>query len=210
MAEHQETTTIRPGEMFEIPARRGRAIPVHKGQVLRIVNPHGAQVGDFFAFDAADPAVFLSMEHLRAGLRRISPRPGDVLPDNRRQPLMTLLSDSSPGVHDTLIAACDIHRYEQLGHQGHHDNCADNLRMALAEVGVRAPDVPCPLNLWMNIPVAEDGSLSWRAPVSRPGDHVRLRAERDLIAVISCCPMDLLPINGEDAVPRSLSAMIEG
>lgn len=122
---------------------------------------------------------------------------------------MTLLEDSSPGVHDTLVAACDSRRYTQLGHEGYHDNCADNLLMALSAIGLRAPEIPAPLNLWMNIPVEEGGAMSWQAPVSRPGDFVRLKAEIDAIAVISCCPMDLLPINGEDARPMSLGVMLE-
>ncbi|SIT17433.1 DUF1989 domain-containing protein [Paracoccus saliphilus] len=200
---------IEPGKLHEIPARQGRALRVATGQIMQIVNTHGSQVGDFWCFADGDMTEFLSMEHLRTGLRRLSPGQGDGLISNRRRPIMTLLEDSSPGVHDTLVAACDSRRYTQLGHEGYHDNCADNLLMALSAIGLRAPEIPAPLNLWMNIPVEEGGAMSWQAPVSRPGDFVRLKAEIDAIAVISCCPMDLLPINGEDARPKSLGIMLE-
>ncbi len=192
---------IRPGEAHEVPAREGRAVRLPAGARLAVTNVHGTQVGDLWAFVDWDPHEALSMEHLRPALRRTTPRPGDALVTNRRRPLLTLLEDTSPGVHDTLVAACDVHRYRGLGHEGHHDNCVDNLRLALAALGLRPGEVPCPLNLWMNTPADARGEMRWLPPVARPGDRVVLRAEMDAVVVLSCCPMDLLPINGplEDA-----------
>ena len=199
------------GITVEIPARQGRAFRLRRGQALRLVNTHGSQVADFWAFAAEDPREHLSMEHVRADLRRLTPRPGDALVTNRRRPILTLLADSSPGVHDTLIAACDVHRYRQLGHDGPpHDNCADNLRMALLAVGRRAAEIPCPFNIWMNTPPLPDGSIAYLPPVSAPGDRVDLVAELDCVAVVSACPMDLLPINGADNAPKALHAMVLG
>lgn len=192
------------GTDYEVPARQGRAFRVDKGRTFRVTNPHGTQVGDFWAFHAHDLREFLSMEHLRPSIRHICPRPGDPLVTNRRRPILTLMEDTSPGVHDTLVAACDVFRYGQLGHQGYHDNCTDNLRMALAAIDLQAPEIPCPFNLWMNTPFDQTGRMSWLPPVSRPGDHVTFRAEMDAVIVLSCCPMDLLPINGTDAVIRPL------
>jgi uncharacterized protein YcgI (DUF1989 family) len=102
------------------------------------------------------------------------------------------------------MAACDLYRYLGLGCAGYHDNCADNMRMALMAIGCSASHVPQPLNLWMNIPVAPDWSVEWRAPVSQPGDSVVLRAEMDCIVVMSACPQDILPINGEARAPVGL------
>lgn len=199
---------IEAGTAHDIPARQGRAIRVRRGERLRVINSYGSQVGDFWAFAEADPGEHLSMEHVRPELRKLTPEPGDALVTNRRRPILQFLEDSSPGVHDTLVASCDVYRYRNLGHQGYHDNCTDNLRMALSAIGISLPTVPCPLNLWMNTPAREGGKMVWLPPVSRPGDQVTFRAELDLIAVVSACPMDLLPINGEDGVPRGLSVMI--
>jgi len=199
---------LRPEATYTIPARQGRAIRMAQGEALMVINRDGSQIGDFWAFVEGDCGEYLSMEHLRPTLRRVSPRPGDVLVSNRRRPILTLLEDSSPGVHDTLVASCDVHRYAQLGHEGYHDNCTDNLRMALGALGLRPTTVPCPLNLWMNTPVVKGGAMEWRPPVSRRGDHVLFRAELDVVVVISCCPMDLLPINGEEARPRALDVRL--
>ena len=137
----------------------------------------------------------MSMEHTRPLLKYIMPRIGEPMRTNRRRAILTFLEDSSPGIHDTIMAACDRYRYAFLGHEGYHDNCTDNLHQAMEELGLTPPHVPCPLNMWMNIPIGADGSLGWNPTVSKPGDHVMLRAEMDLVAVFSSCPMDILPIN---------------
>jgi uncharacterized protein YcgI (DUF1989 family) len=188
-----------------VPARKGRAVRVGAGETLTIVNIHGSQVVDFWAFSAADPHEFLSMEHCHTRLLRLVPRPGDVLVTNRRRPILAFLDDTSPGVHDTVIAACDRHRYRELGAAEDHDSCTDNLHAAMAAIGARAPETPAPFNLFMNVPVAGEGfGLAFAPPVSRPGDAVTFRAEMDLVAVMSACPMDVTPVNGLGRAPADV------
>jgi uncharacterized protein YcgI (DUF1989 family) len=126
---------------------------------------------------------------------------GDSLVTNQRRPILTLVEDTSPGIHDTLIAACDRYRYILLGCSEYHDNCTDNLAAALAELGVQAPVTPSPWNLFMHIPVQPDGRLSFEPPLCRPGDAVLLRAEMDCLLAFSACPQDIVPINGIACTP---------
>jgi uncharacterized protein len=183
--------------VIEIPARRGKAAHVARGGHVKVINTHGEQVVDTWAFNRADPSEFMSMGHTRAHTLHIVPRVGDVLRTNRRQPILTLVEDTSGGIHDTMIAACDCYRYAFLGVEGHHDNCADNLIAALADLGMASPHVPSPLNLFMNIPWTGQGGLRFAAPPKRvPGSYVVLRAEMDLTVAFSACPQDILPING--------------
>ncbi len=196
--------TPAPGQNYEIPARQGRAVRLTRGQSLTIVNPKGHQVCDFFAVTAESPAEFLSMEHCRTALGRIYVKSGDRLVTNRRRALIEIAEDTSDGVHDILIAACDHTRYQQLGCTDYHDNCADNFRMSLAAIGATPVHVPCPFNIWMNIPVAADGTYNWTAPTSKPGDHITLRALEDCIAVMSACPQDMTSVNGVGTVPVEL------
>jgi uncharacterized protein len=195
-------------ELLQIPARRGRAVRLAKGQSIRIINTHGAQVVDTWAFNADDLGEFLSMEHLRATIERIFPHAGDALVTNRRRPILTFLEDSSPGIHDTLMAACDTYRYGLLGCTAYHDNCTDNLFAAMRAIGAKAIDCPSPLNLWMNIPVGQAGRTEWGEPVSKPGDFVVLRAELDRIVAMSACPQDILPINGAARRPTEAHCQI--
>jgi len=196
------------GLEYTIPARCGIAVRVGAGQTLKIINTHGSQVCDFWAFRDPDVAEYMSMAHTHTALSSIMPEPGDTLVTNNRTPILEFLEDSSPGVHDTVVAACDAVRYQQLGVDGYHDNCTDNLRMALGAIGYQLPAVPAPFNIWMNIPVATNGSFSWASPVSKPGDSVRFGALMDCIAVMSACPQDITPVNGEGVEPTTLAFCI--
>jgi uncharacterized protein YcgI (DUF1989 family) len=188
-------------ERIVIPARRGKAHRVRAGQVIRVINTHGQQVVDTWAFAAADPREHMSMEHSRAMMQKIVPEVGDVFVTNRRRPILEVIEDTTPGVHDTLVAACDRYRYELLGCAGYHDNCTDNLAAAMRELGVALPETPAPLNLFMNIPLRDGRRLSFEPPVSRPGQYIAFRAAMDLIIAFSACPQDVISVNGLDRRP---------
>jgi len=195
-------------EVQVIPAGRGVARRLRAGERIKVINTAGTQVIDTWAFVLADPREFMSMEHTRVEIERISPRAGDQLYTNRRQPVLTLTEDSSPGVHDTTLAACDVYRYERLGATGYHRNCTDNLAQAARAAGLDVAGTPCPLNLWENARAQSDGTQVIAAPVSAPGDFVVLRAELDLLIVLSACPQDMTPTNGADATPQDAHYVI--
>ncbi|KAF1021153.1 MAG: hypothetical protein GAK30_02047 [Paracidovorax wautersii] len=195
------------GQRYEIPARQGKAVRLARGQHLRIVNTHGTQVCDMWAFNAADISEHLSMEHMRAWIDRINPLAGDTLVTNHRRPILQFTKDTSPGVHDSLIAPCDIHRYRNLGVTGCHDSCADNLRLSLQAIGLVSKEVPDSLNLWMNIPFDARGTIQWLPTVSRPGDTVEFQAEMDCVVVMSACPQDVVAINSRDPQPVHFEVM---
>ena len=182
--------------MIEIPARKGKAVRVRRGQHVKVINTKGQQVVDTWAFNAEDLGEFMSMEHSRVAIGRIIPRIGDALVTNRRRPILTIVEDTSGGIHDTLFAACDRWRYEVLGCTEYHDNCTDNLWAALEELVLEPTETPAPLNLFMNIPVIDGNRVEVRPPVSTPGSYIALRAELDCILAFSACPQDMLPVNG--------------
>lgn len=190
-----------PSSRITIPARRGKAALLQRGEHIRVINTHGQQVIDTWAFNRDDLSECMSMEHLRTTLGRITVEVGDPLVTNRRRPILHLVEDTSPGVHDTLLAACDRYRYELLGYAAYHDNCTDNLAAALAELDLTPPKTPSPWNLFMNIPVQANGRIAFEPPVSRPGDYVLLRAEMDCVIAFSTCPQDMVPINGVACTP---------
>jgi uncharacterized protein YcgI (DUF1989 family) len=202
--------TMAQTNLVTIPARKGKAAVLRKGQSVRVINTHGSQVVDTWAFSRRDPREFMSMEHTRTHLLRLVPKVGDALVTNRRRPILTLVEDTSPGIHDTVLAACDRYRYEQLGCKEYHDNCTDNLAAALAEEGMAPPETPAPLNLFMNIPWSSDGSLRFEPAVSKRGNYVTLRAEMDCVVAFSACPQDMVPINGPAMTPMEAQFEILG
>lgn len=190
-------------EQKVLEAGTATSVPLERGQVVRIVNTFGSQVVDFWAFVREDITEFMSMEHTRVELQKIRPAIGDSLCSNRRRPILTLIEDSSPGIHDTTLAACDRYRYENLGFVGYHANCADNFASAVDAAGISPSHMPNPLNLWENA-VIRESSIVIEPPVASPGDHVALRADLDLIVVFSACPQDMVPTNGAAGNPTSV------
>lgn len=168
---------------------------------------------------AAAAPEYMSMSHCHAKLLKLIPSVGDTLVSQKRAPLVKLIEDTSPGVHDTLIAACDRWRYAELGVETYHESCTDNCWDALAALATSLGDseegeilqglqnrmggrVPDPFNLFMNIPVTQEGEgakrgISFEGPLTKPGDYVVFEALRDVVVAMSACPQDVLNINGK-------------
>jgi uncharacterized protein YcgI (DUF1989 family) len=174
---------------------------------------------------ALAPAMeFMSMPHCRASTCHLRPKVNDTLVSNVREPILTMVEDTSGGVHDTLIAACDPARYKGLKVENweQHGSCSENLVLALKELNERAGlkgnkavggdvtvnTVPAPLNLFMNIPWDEDGDVAFASPKSKKGGFVRMKAERDIVVVMSACPQDVLDINAKK--PTDAHFIVEG
>src|SRR4051812_3108177 len=191
-----------------IPARRGAAVPLKAGQSIRVVNTHGGQVVDLWAFLKQDAPEHMSMPHSVVTLGRIKPLPGDILVSELRKPVLRLAEDRSPGTHCMLFAACDPARYALLGVKGHHDNCADNLRAALKPLGIPLAYVPTPLNLFMNTRFTQQRTMTIEAPEAAAGDSISFEALRDCVVVMSACPQDLLPVNAHGCTPQPVAYVI--
>ena len=188
-----------------IPAREGRAIRLAAGQHLKLVNTHGSQVVDLWAFNADDPVEMLSMHHTKSCLRHMIPAMGEAFYTYKRRPILTWIEDHSPGVHDVVLPACDKWRYSWDGFEGAHDSCGDNLARALDAIGFPTPAAtPQPLNLWMNCPIRDDSRIDYLPPVTEPGDYAVFRAEMSCVVAMSACPYDLGPINGPDCIPKAV------
>jgi uncharacterized protein len=181
---------------IHVPAREGRAFRLAAGTAFRVIDVEGRQVADLFCYRADDPAEYLSAPHTRVALGRLFPRVGETFETNRRRPILTLVADDSPGTHDMLCAACAPERYALLGAEGWHASCEENLRAAMAALGVPHVEVPQPVNLFENNPIGTDGSLGTEPAPTRPGDSVTLRVERDAIVCVTACPQDMTPLCG--------------
>lgn len=193
---------------LEIAGGYAKALTLKKNATARVINLEGLQVVDVWAFCLPDLQEFLSTEHTRSCLQKLIPSVGDAIYSNQRRPILTMTEDTSPGVHDLLLSACDEQRYALLGHKGFHRNCADNLLEALEEIGLAPPEIPSPFNLFENVAIGEGGSLEIQSPVVEAGQSVTLRAEADLTLVLSSCPMDMALTNGPDMRAKPVAVEI--
>ena len=196
-----------------IPARRFATQRLRVGQSIKITNSSGGQVIDTWAFSIPATPTFpryMSMTHTRSTLHKLLPSTYESFLDNRREPILTIIEDTSPGIHDVLYAACSPERYLQLGADKEHDNCANNLRAAVQQRTeqsfghlvdfLESGWVPDPLNLFMKVDI-NGADLNCLNPDSKAGDYITLKAEQECIVIMSACPMDLSACNGD--VPTS-------
>lgn len=191
-----------------VAASHGRAFPMKAGQYARIINTHGNQVVDTWAVAAGDPGETSSMDHTRSVNSNIFFTQGMSVISSRRRPMLKMVADSADVRHDTLLCPCSSELYRQLGCTEPHRSCTDNFHEGLAGTGLAVPFTPASLNLFMNVPVKADGTVDRVPPATAAGDYVVLRAEMDLTLVLSACPQDITPINGDARTPSDVAVAI--
>jgi uncharacterized protein YcgI (DUF1989 family) len=180
---------------IRIPGGYGKSTIANQGQFIAVVDLDGGQCGDFWVIDINELDHFLSPMHSWLHTGTIQPQVGDELVTNRREPILTIMSDDV-GWHDMLAPACDTQRYERYYGVSDHRNCCDNFREAMSERGWANRSVPQPFNLFMNSFVEPDGKLILRDPISKAGDKIIIQTKMDVLVVVSACPMDLNPVGG--------------
>ncbi len=192
-------------QKFTVLAGHGAAVPVRAKDDVTVVNVSGTQVVDFWCLPDSSPQEYLSLEHCREVLGKIYFAPGDVLVSDLYVPIFDYVSDTTGGLHDTLIAPCNPEMYRKFGRGGDHPSCAGNFWTAVRAAGLAIPFVPSPWNLFMRARVKEDGAIEYARPPYIPDGRVTLRMRRDATIIVSACPDDCYPTNGGDGSPRDFT-----
>lgn len=177
---------------------------IWKGQVVRIVDLEGNQAVDTLFYNAQDYADRYSAQdtirdqgnvYLTTGTRLISAN-GNVL--------LTITADTC-GRHDTLGGACSTEsnmvRYDLA--KGHMHACRQSFMKGIQEWGrgLEKRDIASNINFFMNVPITAEGGLTFEDGVSDAGKYVELRAEMDVLMVVSNCPQLNNPCNGYNPTP---------
>ena len=124
-------------------------------------------------------------------------QPGDTLVSNRVRSMLTIVADTSPGVHDTLHAACSAASNRLYGQLASHPNCEGNLKTIMQSRGNPLDVIPCPWNLFEHALVVDGNTLKDELAAVKPGQYIELRAEIDLLLVCSACPSTAGNISGQ-------------
>lgn len=176
-----------------IPARAPWSRVIRRGEVLRIIDSHGQQAVDFLCYNAADPEERYHAPNTIKKAGHLLLTAGDVLYSDRANPLFTIINDSFGG-HDTIGGCCSEPSNRML-YGFANRGCRENFLAALAPHGLGWRDIVPNINWFMTVPVGAGGEAEIALGSSKPGDHVDLRAEMDVLAVISNCPQVLNPCN---------------
>ncbi len=179
-----------------VPPQSGRAVRVKRGARIRITDPQGQQVADFWAFDAAGELDWLSTSETRDITERLFPAVGDHFYSQQGEPMLTLVEDASSGPHDMLFPPCNPALYRRAG-RPNHPNCRDNMLAAARVEGLSLAIVPDPVNFFQNSLPQPDGRLDVFASINPPGGYVVLEALQDLTVVVTACSVDHHPTNGD-------------
>lgn len=185
-----------------IPAKGNWARELDAGQLLRLEDLEGQQAIDLLCYRRDDLAERFWAAHTAKLNGTIYITAGHVLYSDRANPMMTIVEDTV-GVNDVICGSCsavlDRARY---GPDKAVPGCMDNFEAAIRPWGLEREDVPMCFNIFLNYPVGEAGrvAMDQEAP-SRAGDHMLLRAEMDLLVVISNCPQENNPCTGFNPSP---------
>ncbi len=187
-----------------VEAGAGYSRRIARGEFLRIVDLEGNQAVDTLFYDAADPSdrysatstiVAQNNLYLTAGTRLISSE-GNVL--------LTIVADTC-GRHDTLGGACaaESNQVRYALEKRYMHNCRDTflLELALHQPHLQKRDLTSNINFFMNVPVTPEGGLRFADGISAPGRYVELRAERDVLVLMSNCPQLNNPCNAYNPTP---------
>jgi len=185
-----------------IPARAPWAGTVARGQTMRIVDLGGNQAVDFLVYNAHDTAERYSAPDTITAQGNIFLVTGSVLRSNEGTPMMTLTATTC-GYHDTIGGACskESNTLRYGFHTRHQHACVENFLLAHSWHGMGKRDMTSNINWFMNVPVDPDGTLGIVDGISAPGLSLDLRAEMDVLVVISNCPQVNNPCNGFDPTP---------
>jgi urea carboxylase-associated protein 1 len=194
-------STVVPGRVVEdrvlAPGGEWAGI-LGPGQVLRIVDLEGRQAVDFLCYAAADPSERYNAADTLKVAGTIFLTTGHGLYSDMGRRLLTIVADTC-GRHDTIGGCCSAESNRlRYGVEG-TPNCRDNFLRALGK-----KDIVANVNWFMNVPVAADGRTAITDGLSRPGDYVDLRADLEVLAVVSNCPQIYNPCNGGRPTPIRL------
>ncbi len=181
---------------------------IRKGQVFRILDLEGNQAVDTLFYNARDPHERYSAVDTIQRQRNLYLGVGTKLISTEGNALLTIVADNC-GRHDTLGGACaqesNTVRYA-LDKRFMHA-CRDNFMSAINHHhahGMNKRDITHNINFFMNVPVTPEGRLTFEDGISGPGKYVELRAEMDVMCLISNCPQLNNPCNAYDPTPIRL------
>jgi len=186
-----------------IAARTAMALPMSKGQILRVVDLEGQQAADIVAYNRHSTAEGLSTEVTIQILRTSNPQTGQTLYSIEWNPILTVVADTVGTNYLPGEICSDEANFFRYGVRG-SVNCRDNLAAAVAQWGVSKAQVHGAFAAFLNMGYLPDGRTLIQEPISKPGDYVDLRAEMDIVIAVSACPQVLNACNAFNPTPLGI------
>lgn len=181
---------------------------VKKTRILRIIDLEGKQAVDFLCYSAENPEERYNAPNTIKASKTLRLTKGHILFSDKAHPLLTIIEDTC-GIHDTIGGCCSSWSNAMLYGVKDTPGCRENFLRALRAHGLSWKDVVPNVNFFCNVPVFEEGKLAdtvFTDGDSKPGDFVDLRAEMDVLCVLSNCPQVNNPCNASK--PTAIRVMV--
>jgi urea carboxylase-associated protein 1 len=190
-----------------LPAGEAWIHEIRKRQIFRVIDLEGNQAVDTLFYNAHDYTDRYSAQDTIRDQKNVYLTTGTRLISSGGNVLLTIVADTC-GRHDTLGGACatESNMVRYAFEKRHMHACRQSFVKVLTEWGhgMGKRDLTCNINFFMNVPVTSDGKLTFADGISCPGKYVEMRAESDVLAVISNCPQLNNPCNGYHPTPVEL------
>ena len=189
-----------PNQPIIVDAKQPWSGLVKRGQVLTIKDTHGQQAVDFLCYDADNTADRYSATNTVKVQGNVYVGNGTVLYADSGKPLLTVIEDTV-GRHDTIYGCCSNPNNKLRYDVETTESCYTNFTQELQKHGMDVTSIVPNVNWFMSVPVLGDGSAGVAEAALKPGSYVKLRAECNVLAVLSNCPQMHNPCNGFKPTP---------
>ena len=192
--------TERIVQSTEVPPGGNWSGILGRGQILRLVDLEGTQAVDFLCYNADDPSERYNAADTMKINGSLFIEKGTRLYSDMGNVLFRVVDDTC-GYHDTIGGCCSRESNRVRYDVKEGPNCRDNFLRALARHGLGKKDIVANINFFMYVPIGADAKMAIVDGLSKPGDHVDLQAEMNVLVVLSNCPQINNPANGYNPTP---------
>jgi urea carboxylase-associated protein 2 len=196
---------IAPGAVIsreQVPADWYATVRLRRGEALRIVDDSGRSSVSLIGWREEDMSERINCADTAKVQWSAAISKGRVILSDMGRVFLSLIEDTS-GAHDLMVGgSTPASTLAAFGATSR--NTQENFLAAAMKVGLSLRDIPPCATFFAPVSLDAEGRFLWNAGRKRPGDFVDLRAEMNVVLVLSNCPHPLDPARPAISGPITL------
>ena len=175
----------------QVPSGWYTTVRLKRGEALRIVDDSGRASVSLIGWREEDTSERVNCADTVKVQWSAAVSKGRVLLSDMGRVFLSLIEDTS-GAHDLLVGG-STPASTRAAFGAVTRNTQENFLAAAAKVGLGLRDIPPCVTFFAPVSLDDSGRFLWVSGRKRPGDFVDLRAEMNLVLVLSNCAHPLDP-----------------
>jgi hypothetical protein len=175
----------------QVPAGWYATVRLRRGEVLRIVDDSGRSSVSLIGWREEDTSERINCADTVKVQWSAAISKGRVLLSDMGRVFLSLIEDTS-GAHDLMVGG-STPASTRVAFGATTRNTQENFLAAAAKIGLGLRDIPPCVTFFAPVSLDANGRFLWKSGRKRPGDFVDLRAEMNLMLVLSNCAHPLDP-----------------